>query len=92
MKIKRFQATDVRQAIKEVRDVLGPDAVILSNTRVDGGIEIVAATDYDETAFQRPQPSRSNFDAPQQTKVEINPTPAPKTETVRMPQAENIWS
>ena len=53
MKIKRFQAADVRQAIREVREVLGPDAVILSNTRVDGGVEIVAATDYDETQFRR---------------------------------------
>ena len=72
MKIKRFQAADVRQAIKEVRDVLGPDAVILSNTRVDGGIEIVAATDYDETKFQRPAPAMTdNLD--QDAKVEINP-------------------
>ena len=54
MKIKRFHAVDVRQAIQEVRAVLGKDAVILSNTRVDGGVEIVAATDYDEKHFQRP--------------------------------------
>ena len=53
MKIKRFQAADVRQAIQEVREVLGPDAVILSNTRVDGGVEIVAATDYDEKEFNQ---------------------------------------
>ena len=51
MKIKRFHAVDVRQAIQEVRAVLGKDAVILSNTRVDGGVEIVAATDYDEKHF-----------------------------------------
>ncbi|EGL53396.1 MAG TPA: flagellar biosynthesis protein FlhF [Methylophaga aminisulfidivorans] len=93
MKIKRFQAADVRQAIREVRDVLGPDAVILSNTRVDGGIEIVAATDYDESQFRR----QSQVDeAPQphvSPRVEINPSlesnsfepsqPAPK---------QNIWS
>lgn len=48
MKIKRIFAADIRQAIHQVRDALGPDAVILSNRQVQGGVEIVAATDYDE--------------------------------------------
>ena len=34
MKIKRFVTDDVRQGMNCVRSVLGPDAVILSNTRV----------------------------------------------------------
>ncbi len=49
MKIKRYHARDMRQAIRQVREELGPDAVILSNTQVNGGTEIVAATDYDES-------------------------------------------
>jgi flagellar biosynthesis protein FlhF len=49
MKIKRYHAADMRQAIRKVREELGPDAVILSNTRVNGGTEIVAAVDYDES-------------------------------------------
>lgn len=92
MKIKRFQAADVRQAIKEVRDVLGPDAVILSNTRVDGGIEIVAATDYDESQFKRPSPVSEP--TAKDTKVEINPsltkTSAPPM--ARPEPAQNVWS
>ncbi|VAW86969.1 Flagellar biosynthesis protein FlhF [hydrothermal vent metagenome] len=56
MKIKRYFAPDVRQAMRMVRDAQGPDAVILSNKRVDGGIEIVAAIDYDESAFRRTSP------------------------------------
>ena len=51
MKIKRFFAKDMRQAIRNVRDELGPDAVILSNRKVNGGIEIVSAIDYDESLF-----------------------------------------
>jgi flagellar biosynthesis protein FlhF len=47
MKIKRYFAGDIRQAIRLVRDELGPDAVILSNRTVDGGVEIVAAMDYE---------------------------------------------
>ena len=36
-----------------VRDEQGPDAVIISNRRVDGGVEIVSAIDYDEGLFSR---------------------------------------
>ncbi|ATI02883.1 MULTISPECIES: flagellar biosynthesis protein FlhF [Cycloclasticus] len=52
MKIKRFFAPDMREALKLVKEQLGADAVILSNNRVDGGVEIVAAKDYDEQAIQ----------------------------------------
>ncbi len=88
MKIKRFQAADVRQAIREVREVLGPDAVILSNTRVDGGVEIVAATDYDESQFRRQSaPARHHQETPS---VEIEPEP--RQPAVSAPRPENIWS
>ncbi|WP_022940724.1 flagellar biosynthesis protein FlhF [Psychromonas hadalis] len=46
MKIKRFFAKDMRSAMVEVKEVLGPEAVIMSNKKVVGGIEIVAAIDY----------------------------------------------
>jgi flagellar biosynthesis protein FlhF len=52
MKVKRFFAPDMRQAIKKVREDQGPDAVILSNRRVDGGIEIIAALDYDAALLE----------------------------------------
>jgi flagellar biosynthesis protein FlhF len=48
MKIKRFVAPGMRQAMQQVRDDQGPDAVILSTRRCDEGIEIIAAIDYDE--------------------------------------------
>lgn len=48
MKIQRFHGADVRSVLQQVREALGPDAVILSNRRENGGVEIVAATDYDE--------------------------------------------
>ena len=57
MKIKRFFADDIRQALRQVRETLGPDAVILSNRSVDGGVELVAAMDYDEAAFEAQQRS-----------------------------------
>lgn len=48
MKIKRFFAADIRQAMRMVKEELGADAVIMSNRAVEGGIEIVAARDFDE--------------------------------------------
>lgn len=53
MKIKRFFAQDMRTALRLVREEQGPNAVILSNRRVEGGVEVVAATDYDESLVQQ---------------------------------------
>ncbi len=53
MRIKRFLAPDMRTALRMVREEQGPDAVILSNRPTEGGIEIVAATDYDESLVQQ---------------------------------------
>jgi flagellar biosynthesis protein FlhF len=51
MKIKRFFAEDIRQAMRMVKEELGADAVIMSNRSVDGGFEIVAARDFDEQSI-----------------------------------------
>lgn len=63
MKIKRFIDTDMRQVLRRVREDQGPDAVILSNRRVDQGIEVIAAIDYDEaliqTALGSPSPAQT---------------------------------
>ncbi|KAG9597321.1 hypothetical protein KCV01_g9149, partial [Aureobasidium melanogenum] len=69
MKIKRFVAPDMRQAMRQVRDEQGPDAVILSTRRMDDGIEIIAALDYDEALVRE---AGFAFDAP----AEKTATPA----------------
>lgn len=77
MNIKRFTGPDMRSAIKKVRDMLGPDAVILSNQTTSEGVEVVAAIDYDESLIQDspliPGPAKqSSKPAKQQTEKEIN--------------------
>ncbi|MBO9716417.1 MAG: flagellar biosynthesis protein FlhF [Pseudoxanthomonas sp.] len=72
MKIKRFVAADMRTALRMVRAEHGPDAVILSNRRTDEGVEIVAASNYDEGAVQR-----ALLDA-QRTAEAQAPKPAPR--------------
>lgn len=54
MKVKRFFAPDMRQAMKLVRDEFGSDAAILSNNKVAGGVEIVTAVDYDASILREP--------------------------------------
>lgn len=53
MKIKRYFAENMRDAMRRVRDDQGPDAVILGSSSRDGGIELVAAIDYDEALLQQ---------------------------------------
>ncbi|TNY28222.1 flagellar biosynthesis protein FlhF, partial [Thermomonas haemolytica] len=53
MRIKRFNAPDMRTALRMVREEQGPDAVILSSRQASDGVEVVAATDYDEAVVQQ---------------------------------------
>ena len=56
MKVKRFFAADMRQAMKLVRDELGADASIIANRRVAGGVELTAALDYEAPRLTAPTP------------------------------------
>jgi len=42
MNVKRIVAKTSREAMRQLRDTLGPDAVILSNRQVEEGIEVLA--------------------------------------------------
>ncbi|TMP43450.1 flagellar biosynthesis protein FlhF [Pseudoalteromonas citrea] len=57
MKIKRFFAKDMRTALKEVKEELGVDAVIMSNKKLADGVEIVAAVDNDREVVKQPEAS-----------------------------------
>lgn len=48
MRIKRTFATTMREALQLVKQEQGPDAVILGNKKVPGGVELISAIDYDE--------------------------------------------
>jgi flagellar biosynthesis protein FlhF len=55
MKIKRFYGKDMREALKQVKDELGGDAVIMSNKKYADGIEIIAAYDKEPSARLSPK-------------------------------------
>ena len=65
MNVKKFTAASSRDALRKVREELGPDAVILSNRQTDGVVEILALASDDaaslsspphDTAMAQPQP------------------------------------
>jgi flagellar biosynthesis protein FlhF len=60
VKIRRFYGKDMRDALKQVKDELGGDAVIMSNKKHADGIEIVAAYDREPTATLKPQQLRTS--------------------------------
>lgn len=66
MNIKRFFASDTRQAMQQVRKTLGADAVIISNRQTDDGVEIIAALEIDAERL-----------ASSASKVAPKPRPAP---------------
>ncbi len=51
MIVKKFTATSTRDALQQVRERLGPDALILSNRVHAGGVEIMAMAEHDIAAL-----------------------------------------
>jgi flagellar biosynthesis protein FlhF len=49
--IKKFHATTTRDALRQVRDELGANAIILSNRQSAQGVEIIAVADLDMAAL-----------------------------------------
>ena len=88
MKIKRFFAADIRQALRQVRETLGSDAVILSNKPVDGGVELVAAMDYDESAYSAN--TRQSEEPPRQQTTSTNVASLTDRQTIERSQAAGL--
>lgn len=55
MSVRRYRARDMRDALRQVREQQGADAVILSSRRVDGMLEVVAA--FEPTGVSQPAPT-----------------------------------
>ncbi|MCU7906125.1 MAG: flagellar biosynthesis protein FlhF [Candidatus Thiodiazotropha sp. (ex Epidulcina cf. delphinae)] len=91
MKIRRFFASEMRQALRQVREALGADAVILSNKSVQGGIELVAAVDYDESVFSTTQPTPMETE-PQASAARPAISPIAEASPERMRQVEEAIS
>jgi flagellar biosynthesis protein FlhF len=77
MRIKRYFGKTIREAIQKVRAEQGPDAVILSNRKVEGGVELIAAIDFDEVILADMQGGAGSYGAGHEPAREVAATPAP---------------
>jgi flagellar biosynthesis protein FlhF len=75
MNVKKFTAATSRDALRKVREALGPDAVILSNRPVDGIVEILALANDDVASMASPSPE-SGMDAPRPSLQHLEPVHA----------------
>jgi len=73
MNISRFFGSTNREALRQVRLALGPDALIVSNRRVNGGVEILAAepTPVSPSPVENPAPSSASGSPPSDVVREI---------------------
>ena len=83
MKMRRFQGSTTREVLTQIRQALGPDAVILSNRNLADGVEIVAAIDFDEAelmaaATAKPQKPVIDQAATEQTETETRAVQKPE--------------
>lgn len=75
MRVKRFFAPTMRQAMRQVQEELGPDAAILSRNHRDGGVEVVCALDFHEAEAE-------------QTEAEANPVALSGPDVSGMPTSD----
>lgn len=81
MNVKKFIAANSRDALRKVRELLGPDAVILSNRTVEGGVEILALASDDIASLAAPAVEKPAI----MPAVAVPPPPAPVIASPAMP-------
>ena len=67
MKVKRYIASTSRDALRQIKEELGVDAVILSNKKTKDGVEIMALADAEMSGL-----AQSSSSAPGKTRSEAN--------------------
>jgi len=85
VKIKRYTAPSMREALAQVRAEQGPDAVILSSRRVEDAMEVIAAVDYDRELFLEASPARQAA-VPSQTAPAATPAASQRRKRRRRPR------
>ncbi|MGD9869652.1 MAG: flagellar biosynthesis protein FlhF [Thauera sp.] len=81
MNVKRYFAPTAREALRALKEALGPDAIVLSNRAVEGGVEILAlpgeAVGALQAANRAAVTARSSTAAPAAAVVAPPKAPAP---------------
>lgn len=91
MKVRRYFAANMRSALELVRQEQGPDVLILSNRKVDGGVELLTASgEADPELIEKftPKPTRARGTAAAPAAAAAPPTSA---RAAAKPDAE-LWT
>ncbi|MGD9834806.1 MAG: flagellar biosynthesis protein FlhF [Piscinibacter sp.] len=103
MKVKRYFASNMRSALDMIKQEQGPDVLILSNRKVDGGVELITAdqlTEQEAEELARRNTPRKRPDVAVEA-AEPAPEPARPVAPPRAPsplfadlgeQAEYLWT
>ncbi len=99
MKVRRYIAPDIRTALSQVREEQGPNALILSNRKVEGGVELITAEDLDkdlakaasaEVSFDGLVTKTEVKEIPVSVENQIPPTNLARPEPVHEKPAERV--
>jgi flagellar biosynthesis protein FlhF len=71
MNVKRIVAKTSREAMRQLRDALGPDAIILANRAVEGGVEVLALAAEDIASMAPPVVEAPATSAPAKTPAAV---------------------
>ncbi len=83
--VRRFVAPSAREALRKVKEELGPDAVVVGNKAIDDGVEILAMSPASLDALARPgagsatAPPRAASAVAQPRAATPTPSPPPAT-------------
>ena len=92
MNVRKFIAATARDALHKVKELLGPDAIILSNRAIPGGVEImaVAAGDMEmmvSTSVPAPAPSVAKAVEDYNVRLSAGRDPAPLASRSQSPHS-----
>ncbi|WP_295993748.1 flagellar biosynthesis protein FlhF [Rugamonas sp.] len=88
MNVKKFTAPTSREALRKVREALGPDAVILSNRQADGQVEILALANDDAASLASP----SEYSPMAHPEPQLDLPPQPHQHQHQQPQRRVVAS
>ncbi|MGR8918591.1 MAG: flagellar biosynthesis protein FlhF [Gammaproteobacteria bacterium] len=94
MKVKRYFASNMRSALDMVRQEQGPDVLILSNRKVEGGVELITADELTEQEAarltERPRATDRKSAAPEAASPAAAAAARPAAKPVPSPRPQDL--
>lgn len=92
MSVKRFTGRNITEVMRQVRTELGDDAVLLSNRKIPGGVEVVAMSDEGLKALEESQSSAPRAVATAQSQRQPQASAAAPLKPNGKPATESLLS